>query len=122
MTAFEVAIEKLDDVTVVTVRGELDQATLPELSPHLDEATESDGGHVLIDLSGCEFIDSSGLAALVGANERVDAADDRRFAICCPENQVSRLIELTGIDRAIRVLGSRDDAITDLRAAASSAS
>ena len=124
MTAsFQVKIESLDgDVTAAAVGGELDLANVPELerllAPVMDESAES----LLVDLSECEFIDSSGLAALVAARERLAASNGRRFAICCPHTQVRRLLEVTGLHGAMGVADSREDALATLRAPASSPS
>jgi anti-sigma B factor antagonist len=117
---FRAHIEELDGaLSAVVVAGELDQATVPELQetlvPVMDDASQS----LLVDLTECEFIDSSGLAALVAARERLTTSNGRSFAVCCPDTQVRRLLELTGLDRAMGLVESREQAITALRAAAS---
>lgn len=116
LTFRAVAEAVTDGVRAVAVIGELDQATLPELQRALDEVIDAGSGALLIDLSDCSFIDSSGLAALVSARERVTSADDRGFAICCGTPQVLRLLEITGLDKAMGVLATREDALEALRA------
>jgi anti-anti-sigma factor len=116
--AFRTGIDRLDDVVALRVHGELDQATVPQLHSAVDPEVENGAGSLLVDLSACEFIDSSGLAALVAVRERVTATAGRGFAVCCPDSQVRRLLELTGLDRAMGVTESRDEALTALRAAA----
>jgi anti-anti-sigma factor len=114
--SFQAEIDELGDgVVAVRVVGELDQATVAVLRGKLDPVVEDRDEALLIDLSGCEFIDSSGLAAFVAARERVAVEGSRRFAVCCPDNQVRRLLELTGLDRAMGLAGSRDDALAALR-------
>ncbi|MGI9020985.1 MAG: STAS domain-containing protein [Solirubrobacterales bacterium] len=116
-TAFRTETEELDGgVTCVLVFGELDQATVPVLERALGPLVEGDGS-VLIDLSSCEFIDSSGLAAFVAAKDGITATDGRKLVVCCPDAQVSRLFELTGLDRAMGLGQSRDDALATLRGA-----
>jgi anti-sigma B factor antagonist len=113
---FRAEIEAAQDGTrAVAVAGELDQATLPELQRALDEVIDAGSDDLLIDLSDCSFIDSSGLAALVSARERIAAADGRRFAICCGSTQVQRLLEITGLDKAMGVVATRDEALETLR-------
>ena len=99
----------------LSVFGELDQATVPRLYEEADPLIDSDGESLLVDLSDCSFVDSSGLAAFVAIRERVTATPDRGFAICCPDTQVRRLMELTGLDRAMGLASSRDEAIAALR-------
>jgi anti-sigma B factor antagonist len=110
---FRVEGESLEGVHAVNVIGELDQATTPELRRALDEAAGADGGAVLIDLSECGFIDSSGLTLLVEMRRRL-AEDDRGFAVCCPRTEVRRLLELTGIDAAVGLFETRKDAVSSL--------
>jgi anti-sigma B factor antagonist len=111
---FRVETEDLDGVRVVSVVGELDQATLPDLQGPLDEAVEANGS-LLVDLSDCSFIDSSGLGALVSARERVIDTEGRRFGICCPDAQVQRLLQITGLDKAMGMVTSRREALEALQ-------
>jgi anti-sigma B factor antagonist len=115
-TLFTVAIEELDgDVKVFNLRGELDHATARELRAPLDEAIDAGESAFLIDLSDCSFIDSTGLSVLVHARSRVlDEGSDRRFEVCCPDVQIRRLLEITGIDRAFGVHQTRDEALEAL--------
>ena len=60
----------------IAVRGELDLSTAPELEGPLDEAVASGDAAVLIDLSECEFIDSTGIALIVRAWQQLDRGAD----------------------------------------------
>lgn len=114
--SFHAEIDELGDGVVgLRVVGELDQATVPALRRKLDPVVDDRHESLLLDLSACDFIDSSGLAAFVSARERVTVDGDRRFALCCPDNQVRKLLELTGLDRAMGLAESRDDALAALR-------
>ena len=97
----------------VSVIGELDQATAPELRGTLTEAIGDGSVSVLVDLSDCDFIDSTGLSLLVDAKRRLGEAD-RGFGVCCPDADVRRLLELTGIDAAVGLFDSRDEAVAAL--------
>jgi anti-sigma B factor antagonist len=112
---FRAQLEGDDDVVTLVVFGELDQATVPELHSVLGPVVDDGGASLLVDLSDCEFIDSSGLAAFVAVRERVTATEGRGFAVCCPDSQVRRLLELTGLDRAMGLAESRDEALAALR-------
>jgi anti-sigma B factor antagonist len=95
------------------VIGELDQSTASDLrqvlAPSLDKPTDP----ILVDLSGCDFIDSTGLSLLVETKRRL-AEHQKRFGVCCPDADVRRLLELTGIDRALGLYETRDDALAGL--------
>ena len=112
---FKVAVERLENaVLVINIAGELDQATVPELEGALDDAIANASESLLVDLSECSFIDSSGLAALVAARQRVLDSDGRGFGLCCPDEQVRRLLNITGLDNAMGVTGTRDEALSAL--------
>jgi anti-sigma B factor antagonist len=115
---FEVATETIDEVDVFTVNGELDLDSAPRLEQPLNAAIASGSRAVLIDLSGCEFIDSTGLAILVGAwrtlEERNGDSTGSRLVLCCPDDQVERLFRLTGLGDAIPILPNRDSALAAL--------
>src|SRR3954464_10144957 len=71
---FEVATDENESgVSIITIRGELDMSTAPELEGSLQAVTSSGRRSVLIDLTNCEFIDSTGLALIVQAWQRLDA-------------------------------------------------
>jgi anti-sigma B factor antagonist len=97
----------------VSVSGELDQSTAPELRGALAPTVAEPTGSVLVDLSDCEFIDSTGLSLLVETKRALDELQ-RGFAICCADVDVRRLLELTGIDQAINLFETRDEAVAAL--------
>jgi anti-sigma B factor antagonist len=103
-----------DGLHTVSVSGELDQGTAPELRSVLGETLGIPTVAVLVDLSDCDFIDSTGLSLLVEAKRRL-AEERREFGVCCPDADVRRLLELTGIDEAVGLFDSRDDAIAKFR-------
>lgn len=99
----------------ISVRGELDLSTAPELEGALDQALESGEGSVLIDLSECEFIDSTGIALIVRAWQRLHGGDNgRALVICSQNNQVRRVLEISGLELSIPVHTTRDEAIATI--------
>jgi stage II sporulation protein AA (anti-sigma F factor antagonist) len=95
---FHAHTEREGDATVVRLDGELDMSGTFVLEPKLDElAAESVDGDVLFDLRGVTFIDSTGLAALVGAHERLrDAGVPTRFVR--GSDDVQKVFEVSGFD------------------------
>jgi anti-anti-sigma factor len=117
---FEATAAQLDDgVRVVAVRGELDLSTASDLEGPLDDAVSSGDASVLVDLSGCEFIDSTGIALIVRTWQRLDTAADGegsgRVVICCANEQVRRVLEITGIELSIPIHDTREQALAALR-------
>jgi anti-anti-sigma factor len=116
---FDVRTEVLEDgLHVFMVTGELDLNTAPELSEPLEQAIESHAPGLMVDLTNCDFIDSTGIAVLVGAWQTLEdrgAGDGSRVALCCPNAQVRRVLELTGVIDAIALHSERDAAIASLQ-------
>lgn len=115
--SFEASTAALDSgVRVVSVRGELDLGTAPELEGPLEEAVGANEP-LLIDLSECEFIDSTGIAMIVRAWQRLANGDagSERVVICSDNEQVRRVLEITGLELSIPVHASREEALAALR-------
>ena len=101
---FSIVTEDENGRLLVTVRGELDLATAPELEAIVLPVLDA-GGRVLLDLRTLEFMDSSGVRVLVAAHARAER-DGERFAIVRPrgESEVSRIIEVSGLDGELRLV------------------
>ncbi len=115
---FNVETEALEDgIEVLSITGELDQATAPALREPLQDAISNGTRAVMIDMTECGFIDSTGLGVIVEAWKTLQARDGKApvLAICCPEPDVRRLLEITGLDQAIPLRDTREDALEALR-------
>jgi anti-sigma B factor antagonist len=87
------------DGVMLVLNGELDLSSAPELEALLRELESSNPGRILIDLHELKFMDSSGLALLIRAQQMTTAAGCRLELRPGP-NQVQRLFEMTGtLDR-----------------------
>lgn len=91
----------------IAVEGEVDLATVDELTKVIDEIFDSEKCHLVVDLNSSSFMDSTGLKSLVMAERRFDEAK-RQFAIAVDGGPISRLIDLSGVDSSIRVVSSVD--------------
>jgi anti-sigma B factor antagonist len=116
---FEVESEQREDgIHAIAVRGELDMNTAPELEAEIERILADEDVAVMLDLSGCEFIDSTGIALIVRAWRRLDGAGggdgEGRFVLCCDNHQVRRLLEITGVDASISMHEQRDAALAEL--------
>ena len=117
---FEVESEELEGgIRVFTVRGELDMNTAPELEQKLDSALSSPTSAIMLDLCECEFIDSTGIALIVRAWQRVDRSaggeGEGRVVLCSHNHQVRRLLKITGVENSISMHEQRDAALAELR-------
>lgn len=113
---FQVRVGELEHgVITISIQGELDLSTAPDLEGPLEAALEGGEGSVLIDLSQCEFIDSTGIALIVRAWQRLNGDGDGRALVLCSHNdQVRRVLEITGLELSIPVHRTRDEALAAL--------
>jgi anti-sigma B factor antagonist len=106
-------------VRLIEVHGELDLSTALQLEEPLEDAVREPDGAVLIDLADCQFIDSTGIALIVRAWQRVDAGAGNGgkggLVLCCQNEQVRRVLEVTGLEHSLRVFETRDEAAAALR-------
>ena len=95
--------------STVTVIGELDGATSPRMRAALERALEGDGD-VELDLRGCTFVDSGGIAALVWASWRLKERG-RRLVVIGARKRVRGILDLAGIagHSAIVINGPEDE-------------
>lgn len=85
-----------DGVTTVTLSGELDVATAPELRESLLQVSRSLGCDVVVDVDDLSYLDSTGISALVMSCKRV-RSEGGRFAVSNASGSVLRVFELTGL-------------------------
>jgi anti-sigma B factor antagonist len=114
-TPFDLATEREEGIAIVAVNGELDLSTAPELERAVDDALDGDEASLVLDMAGCRFIDSTGIALLVRVWQRLGGGNgEDRFAICCVDDQVRRLLDITGLDTSMHIHASRDEALSSL--------
>jgi anti-anti-sigma factor len=115
LVPFEVDSEELEDgIRTFTIRGELDMSTAPELERKLEPVLEDPAALIMLDLSGCEFIDSTGIALIVRAWQQLGRGSGH-LALCSNNLQVRRLLEITGVESSIPMHEQRDAALAELR-------
>jgi anti-sigma B factor antagonist len=100
------------DVTVIQPRGRLTMVSASSLRKQLQGVVDGGSNHIVVDLSTTEFIDSSGLGALIsGLKMARQAGGDLRIA-AAPQ-QVCTVLELTNLDRVLPAYDSADVAFDD---------
>lgn len=98
--------------SVVGMTGELDIATRPALRDRLNHVVATHRPpHVVVDLSGLDFCDASGLSAIVSGQRQI-RQHRGQLRLVCPEGRIKRLLRLTGLIRTIEVYDSLAAATT----------
>jgi anti-sigma B factor antagonist len=91
------------DAIEIAALGELDAATVGVLDRELKKAEASTARQIILDLSGLDFIESSGLRLLVIAARR-SKADSNRLAVAPGAGRVARMLRLSGVDRILTLI------------------
>lgn len=86
----------------VGVGSRLDVGTVAGVRPRLHEAVDSGDGALIVDLSGLEIIDATGLGVLVGTHRRALAAG-RRLVLRGVPPRVMRVLAMTRLNRVLTV-------------------
>ncbi len=101
-----------DGYLVLTVRGDVDIATAPELRATLVDVVE-EFPTVVVDLGEVGFLDSTGLGVLVACRNRA-AAVGHRLVVARPQRIVRNALRLVQVDTVIDVYDTLDDALAGL--------
>ena len=107
---FEATEEVVRGALVITIAGELDIATSPRVRELLSNAARDRDRPLVIDLTRCVFVDSTGLATLLHGAKPAQNGESN-VALVSAGGEVRKLLELTAIDRTIPVYESLDSAI-----------
>ena len=108
---FEIQDRRIDgDTHVVAVSGEVDLFTAPEFKQRVMAPIAAGVQHVIVDLVGTTFIDSSSLGALIGAHRRLKSRGGR-LVVACDTDAIVKTFRITGLDGVFPVVGSVDAAL-----------
>ncbi len=83
---------------LVKLRGELDLQT----APHVADCLEMLRSDAIVDCSGLDFIDSTGLRTFIMAHQQFQASQDQ-LTFRNPPSQVRRVFELSGVDSVLNI-------------------
>jgi anti-sigma B factor antagonist len=100
----------------VQIEGELDLAVAGQLDEVLTKAI-AECTCVLVGLERCDFIDSSGIAVILRAHNRMEG-DGNRLAVYAPTDQVLRVLSMTGLTSNGLVFDSAEEALAAVGGAA----
>jgi anti-sigma B factor antagonist len=98
------------DRTVVEVGGEIDVYTAPKLREQLVELVNEGNYHLVVDMEGVDFLDSTGLGVLVGGLKRV-RAHEGSLRLVCNQERILKIFRITGLTKVFPIHNSVDEAV-----------
>ena len=87
----------------LALRGELDLSTVSKVQEKLQQAEARSPATLVLDLSHLNFLDSTGLRCVVGADERA-RSEGRRFVVVKGPEAVQRVFEITRLNEPIEMV------------------
>jgi anti-sigma B factor antagonist len=106
LTTTEIGNEEV----VVTLHGDADLYTAPELKAELIRVIERGATRVVVDLTTATFIDSTTLGVLLGALKRLRPAGGE-LSIVCPDPNIRKIFQITLLDRVFSIFETRENAL-----------
>jgi anti-anti-sigma factor len=103
----DVTTERQEGQTRIVLVGELDIASTESLEQEFASSEGDTQGTLVLDLRRVEFIDSTGLRAVIAADERARSAG-RRFVVVRGSSAVERLFNVTQLDRRLEIVDDPD--------------
>lgn len=102
-----------DGICVLAVHCDLDMQTAPSFAQLLNQELGNGCRALIVDLTGCEFLGSSGLSALVEGKDQADSSSIS-LVLSGLSRVAKRAIEATGLNSVFATHISTDDAISAL--------
>jgi anti-sigma B factor antagonist len=117
---FDIKTEQLEgDGYVISLSGEVDLYTAPEFKAQLLDVIGKGAKQVIVDFTDTTFIDSTTLGVLVGGVKRLRSSDGE-LSLVCGDRNITKIFEITGLDRVFAIYPTRDEAILQAAPAGSS--
>jgi anti-sigma B factor antagonist len=111
---FSIKSEQIADARhVISLTGEVDLYTAPELKQQMLDAIANGATDVIVDFTDTTFIDSTTLGVLVGGVKRL-RPNGGRLSIVCSDRNITKIFEITGLDRVFPIYTTLDQALEQL--------
>jgi anti-sigma B factor antagonist len=96
--------------TVISVTGEIDVYTAPTLRERLNELIAEGEYHLVVDMAGVDFLDSTGLGVLVGGLKRA-RSHDGTLQLVCDQEKILKVFRITGLTKVFPIHAALPEAL-----------
>jgi len=97
------------DITILALKGSLNALTAPEFKPQIDALVGARRLRVIVDLSGLELIDSSGVGAIVSLFKRLRMIGGD-VKIAALQGQPKEIFRILRLEKAFEIAGTVEEA------------
>ncbi|MFF5230248.1 STAS domain-containing protein [Dactylosporangium sp. NPDC000521] len=105
----QLSVSESRGTAVVSVSGELDVATTPELRQFLHACIDNGASVLIVDLTAVAFLDSTALSVFVGVHKRL-RDEPGGLTLVSPYERLLRIFRMTGLDRVFTIVAELPDA------------
>ena len=109
----EITATEDDGIWIAVLDGKLDTASSVGAEAKLIELVDAGADRLVLDFAAVDYIASSGLRALLKLAQRMQK-DDGVLHLCCLNDMVSDVFEISGFDRILTVFDTEDQAVEAL--------
>ena len=102
--------EKIGNVLVVSLIGELDHHSAEEVRVKIDDRISRENRKLVLDFSGVTFMDSSGIGVIIGRYKKISMRSGE-VNIISVSKSIKRVFELSGIFKIIKYYENLDEAL-----------
>jgi anti-sigma B factor antagonist len=102
-----------EGVALITIQGQLDVYTAPQLRQTLADLLNRDVSTVILDVSPVEYVDSTALGVLIGAVRRVSERSGS-LKLVCNNERIRRIFQITGLAKIFEIYTTVPDALATI--------
>ena len=103
-------VAERDGFAVIVVTGSVDLITAPKLRERISDVVADGHLRLVVDLRKTDFLDSTGLGALVGALKRLRLKDGE-IRVVCAAGHVRKVFEITRLDQVFPLYDTVEDSV-----------
>jgi anti-anti-sigma factor len=104
-----------EELVVARIEGEVDMSNAPAIATRLRELLTNRSLALVIDLGATTYLDSSGIALLFALGDELRRRQQQLLLVVPNASQLVRAIRITGLDRALPMHETVDQAVADAR-------
>jgi anti-sigma B factor antagonist len=102
-----------EGVAVIALSGEVDVYTSPRVKQEIVDLLNGGTHKLVVDLTGVEYLDSTGLGVLIGGLKRARERDGD-LKLICDNLRILRIFEITGLTKIFDIHRSETEALEKL--------
>jgi anti-sigma B factor antagonist len=106
----EIVFRDVGEHKIIQVSGEVDLYNVSELKKALFSITDGNNYSIIVDMKNVNYMDSSGIGALVAGQKKM-RAHNGRFALMNIHEDVLNILKLATLDRFFKIYESEDDIV-----------